>query len=97
MSKKTTRQDTIAYLFATQGLNLAIPSRPQYLVETKLSNKIMNAPFADMDQEQKDTIQHVQFLLCPAKISLNNGNKISCIEFINNKYKGQNDNSSYAI
>ena len=50
-----------------------------------------------MDQEQKDMIQGIQFLPCPAKINLNNGDKRLRIKFTNNKHKGQNDNSSAAI
>ena len=89
-NKNTQRQPPAfkAYLFVVKGLDLAIPSRRKYLVETKFSNKLWNAPFADMDQVQKNMMQRVQLLPCWAKINLNNGDKRLCIEFINNKHKG---------
>jgi len=56
-----------AYLFATQGLDLAIPSRRQYLSETKFTNAKWRFPYANVSAERRAMVERVQFVSCPVE------------------------------
>jgi hypothetical protein len=54
-----------AFLFATHGLDLAIPSRREYLLDSKYSKRVWPFPYNNREEEIRAMVDYVTFKPCP--------------------------------
>jgi Protein of unknown function (DUF229) len=54
-----------AFLFATHGLDLAIPSRREYLRDSEYSKRTWSFPYTNRQEEMRAMVENVIFKPCP--------------------------------